>query len=199
MSFEEAALQEYQALRAEILTQADRRGARLAVVWVALSALFAAAAIAEIPEIGCVAILVVCSGWIDEITWFDNVLKAGTYIRLFIEPRISGLRWETVTYACDISGRNVSISRNLLIALSSKYGISNLVSVLFSILLFSHLQPLPYERRVGFWILFAAGIAFSLAVIWRSMRIPKRRDYWEGKFSKFESGMAEEKTRAEDE
>ncbi|GAH33187.1 unnamed protein product [marine sediment metagenome] len=88
MAHPDGKIEEYKTLREEILGQRDRRSSRLSIVWAGMSVLLTVAALTKIPELGVIAVLLVCTGWMDENRWFRNIIRIGTYISTMLEPKI---------------------------------------------------------------------------------------------------------------
>jgi len=188
MKTESASIEEYKTLRAEILAQMDRRSTRLTVVWASISALLAAGLVAQIPELGCVALLLVCTGWMDENRWFSNVIRIGTYISVILEPRIPGLRWETIQNQIDQSkAKKRPVKRLFSLALST-YGMFVIVSITIALILYIEFEPSILARKVVFFTLLLIGLIYSFVNLRDAYIIPKSRIFWEGIYSRYVNG-----------
>jgi hypothetical protein len=190
MTPDEAAIQEYSALREEILAQVDRRNSRLAVTWAGISALLVTGAIARTPELGCVALLLVCSGWVDELRWVDNTLRIGSYIRIILEPQIEGLQWErALRLVWEESHKKPSFFRRLLRRMFFPYFFSYeifaVASMALSIILYLEAVPISLIRTVLFLGLFLIGSIYSIRLFVEANDFPsKKRRMWDERFSK---------------
>jgi len=185
MKKESASIEEYKTLRSEILAQMNRRSARLTVVWAGISALLAAGIVAQIPELGCVALLLVCTGWMDENRWFRNVIRIGTYISFVLEPRIPGLRWETIQNKIDQINANKQPLKRFTSILFSTYGMFVIVSITISMILFVEFEPTFLARKIIFFSLLAIGIIYSFVNLRNAYIIPKGRKKWEELYSEY--------------
>ena len=185
MTTENASLEEYKTLRSEILAQMNRRSARLTVVWASISALLAAGIVAKIPELGCVALLLVCTGWMDENRWFSNVIRIGTYISVILEPQIPGLRWETIQNQIDQSKAKKQPIKRLMSLWFSTYGMFVIVSITISIILYVEFEPLLLARKIVFFTLLLVGIIYSFVNLKNAFIIPKSRSSWEEIYSQY--------------
>ena len=96
LSSQASALEEYKALRAEVIALFARQETRLTVAWAGVAGLLGIAAISRLPELGCLALALVASAWRDHQELGDGVLRLGAYIEVVLEPTIPGLRWQTV-------------------------------------------------------------------------------------------------------
>ena len=184
MMHKDAAIQEYQALRDETLARFERRSSRLAVTWAGISALLATGAIAKIPELGCVALLLACSGWVDELRWFDRTMRIGSYIRIILEPQIEGLQWERALDLVEESQKEAGFLKRLIGSVFSPYGIFTVACITFSIILYVEFPPGSLIREVLFFCLFLIGVIFWIGVIGEAVNVPKRRRIWNERFSK---------------
>ena len=185
MTTENASIEEYKTLRSEILAQMNRRSARLTVVWASISALLAAGIVAKIPELGCVALLLVCTGWMDENRWFSNVIRIGTYISVILEPQIPGLRWETIQNQIDQSKAKKQPIKRLMSLWFSTYGMFVIVSITISIILYVEFEPLLLARKIVFFTLLLVGIIYSFVNLKNAFIIPKSRSSWEEIYSQY--------------
>ncbi|MCW5212693.1 hypothetical protein VU04_07255 [Desulfobulbus sp. TB] len=95
MGIEEQQIAEFNALRAEILLHYSRRATRLTVCWTGLSLVFAGAAAAKIPELTFLSVIIAASAWIDDSNGLVNIFRVGAYIKIFLESKLSGLKWES--------------------------------------------------------------------------------------------------------
>ena len=182
MTYNKAAIQEYEALRAEILAHFDRRSSRLAVVWASISALLAAAAIAKVPELCCIALLLTNSGWMDELRWHDSMVRIGTYIRIIIEPQIEGLQWET---AWSLALGMPSKKRfGLIYTLFTTYSLFAIACIAIAVILLLVLGPIAIIRQVFFFGLLAIGTLFTFRNIGEAVNQPRRRQAWDETFTR---------------
>ena len=188
MKTESASIEEYKTLRSEILAQMNRRSVRLTVVWASISALLAAGLVAQIPELGGVALLLVCTGWMDENRWFTNVIRIGTYISIILEPRIPGLRWETIQNQIDQSKAKKQPIKRLLSLLFSTYGMFVIVSIAISIILYIEFAPSLLARKIVFFVLLIFGLIYSFVNLRDAYIIPMSRSTWEDLYTQYVDG-----------
>lgn len=184
MTYRDAAIQEYQALREEVLARFERRSSRLAITWAGISALLATGTIAKTPELGCVALLLVCSGWTDELRWFDHTVRIGSYIRIILEPQIEGLQWERALDLVEEPQKEVGFLKRLFGSLFSPYGVFTVACITFSIILYAEFPPSSLIRGVLFFCLFLIGLIFWIRVVGEAVNVPRRRRIWNERFSK---------------
>jgi len=137
MNPNEIAISEYQALRAEILAIYSRKNNRLSIVWASISALIASSAVTKIPELICIAIFICCAGWNDEIKWYKDMMKIGTYIKCILEPQLPGLNLQKASRNSDFLNKTNS-SSNLIL---NSYLITTLVVLITSCLLGFEFYP----------------------------------------------------------
>ncbi|WP_420640807.1 hypothetical protein [Candidatus Leptofilum sp.] len=180
MISQEAALVEYQALRQEINILWDRRSSRMSLVWATISALVAASALVELPELCILALILVNAGWSDELRWFDSMHRIGAYIHQILEPQIDGLQWENVQEAIN---RRSPRKYHWLSNLKSTYGLFALSSLSASVFLYSIFYPDELFRHIIFWGFAMIGVVFTASNIRKGIKRQIRRMRWEEEFS----------------
>lgn len=171
-------LEEYKALRAEILTHIASQGTRLNIAWAGVAALLGVGAVSKIPELGCLALALVASAWRDHLSHRDGIHRLGTYIATVLEPALPGLGWEkAIAPSVEYIGR--PLSKRLLTAFTSSYGVFALICIASMALLFV-LYPPPAGVR---WVAACGLLLFALVLLLISLRqavaIPDKRQYWE--------------------
>jgi hypothetical protein len=182
MLYSEAAIEEYKTLRAEILAHFDRRSSRLAVVWASISALLAAATVANVPELCCIALLLTNSGWVDELRWYDSMIRIASYIRIIIEPQIEGLQWETLlAFAL---GRLSKKRFGLIYMVFTTYSLFAIACMAVGVILLLVLGPIAMIRQILFFGLLAAGTLFTLRNMREAVNQPQRWQVWGETFMK---------------
>lgn len=200
MKPQEAAIQEFQALRAEILSHFDRRSSRLNIVWAGISGLIAAAAFTKIPEISVVALLTTCTGWRDELKLSDNITRIGAYIRNVIEPNVAGLQWERAFKTALQSTRTpytgkkkawIQIFRipkkiltKVFSPIFSTYGILVVTCIASSLFMFFEFMPKEPARVYTFLFALTIGIIFSSRMIYISWSSQTKAQKWDEIFAK---------------
>jgi hypothetical protein len=183
----QARITEYQALRGEITALINRRTQRLTVAWGGVAALIAAGAVGKMPELSCLALLLVASAWRDELNQLNGIIKIGSYIECFIEKQTPGLAWESAIYSLE-SVTPLSTRERLSRTLLSNYGVFAVVCALAAVVLFLACPPSTPIR----WTLSAIIVLFALFFIFMSVRqgynISTRSTYWRVRFL----GLAED-------
>jgi hypothetical protein len=182
MTYAKGAIEEYKTLRAEILAHFDRRSSRLAVVWASISALLAAATVASVPELCCIALLLTNSGWLDELRWYDSMIRIATYIRVIIEPQVEGLQWETLlSFAL---GRLSKKRLGVIYMLFTTYSLFAIACMAVAVILLVVLGPLATIRQIVFFGLLAAGALFTLRNMKAAVDQPRRWQAWDETFTR---------------
>lgn len=164
-------LEIYRALRAEILYFYQRRSQHLAVRWAALSGLIAASALAELPDLCVLALLVAASGWIDDLQNTQSILRASMFIELNVEAVLPGIRWEGYVhrvYTAPAGKPSFSVAR----ACYSNYGIATLISVVAEFLLLNRWPPAEPVRWILVCSLTALGIGLVVVALRKTMGLP---------------------------
>jgi hypothetical protein len=161
MSREATRLEEFKALRAEILASFARQETRLSLAWAGVAALVGVAAVSRVPELACLALALVASAWRDALRLDDGVQRIAAYIEVVLEPDLPGLNWETslgVVRARDQQQR--SALRWLWGSATSTYGIFAVICIISTAILFAVYPPSGRLRQAaggGLAVLASAG------------------------------------------
>jgi hypothetical protein len=91
-------IEEYRALRAELLTLTQRQTQRMGLTWAGVAALLTTASITHLPELGFLGLILVASGWLDHMSLSSGIYRIAAYIKIFLESNLEGLNWERVLY-----------------------------------------------------------------------------------------------------
>ena len=89
-------LDEYNALRSELVALYSRRGTIQSVGTGLLAGLLAASVTSRTPELAVLGVYLIIAFWCDDIRGNTGIDRIGSYIRVVLEPRVYGLQWETV-------------------------------------------------------------------------------------------------------
>lgn len=176
-------LEEYKALRAELLTHMTSQATRLNIAWAGVAALLGVAAVSRIPELGCLALALVASAWRDHLSHSECVHRLGAYIATVLEPALPGLGWESaIATSVEYTSRVRPLSKRLWMAFMSAYGIFAVICIVATTLLFVLYMP-PIGLR---WLAAAGLLLFAVILLLISLRqavaIPEKRQYWRGQF-----------------
>lgn len=176
-------LAEYRALRAELMAVMGRVYNRLVMMSAAVSALLIAGAVTHLPELSCLAWIIVASAWRDAVRDIDHNVRIGKYIELYHEQSPTGPQWETLTclLRSDPHMTPKSFSGRLKAALSCKYGIMSLVCVLATLLLFATFPPASRLRLGESCAVVALSAMFVFAAAQKAVRFTDRHDFWDGR------------------
>jgi len=177
-------LEEYKALRAEILALVARQGARLTVAWAGMGALLGVAAVSKIPELGCLALVLVASAWRDHLFLSEGIHRLGAYIAVVLEPAIPGLQWEAaLANSYERMSKSRSKCQRIWIAATSTYGVFAIICALSTTLLFGLYPPANGLRwAMGISLAIFAIVIVALAIR-QALRIPEKRQYWREQFA----------------
>ena len=169
---------EYKALRDEILATIDRRTALQNVGTAVFTAMQGAAVISDNPEVSILANLLIIGFWNDDNRWFSNIVKIGAYIKAVLEPRVSGLQWETIHPTLDKLAAQEHLTRSNLAL--SRYPVTFFVGLIVSILLMlSRVAVVAPAHTLADKATFAITAALGAPVFLRSLREAKVRATWE--------------------
>lgn len=176
-------LEEYKALRAEILALHSRRVQRLAVAWAGISALIGAGAVSSTPELGWLALTLAASAWVDDLHNSDSMMRVATYIEVYLESSLPGLNWETVRARSDeLRSRNALSFRRIGHGLLSNYAVFVSVCLLATVLMY-FIHPSESTPRLILSIVLAG---FSVIAIVRAAveitRSPRHSEKWRRHF-----------------
>jgi hypothetical protein len=126
-------LEEYRALRAELIGLMSRR----ATIQNIGTALFAGLQLAALhggyPEISLVGTLLILSFWRDDQRWIEAVAKIGSYIREILEPCLPGLKWQTHLMKVDEVHRDKPSPAQRVGLLLSRYPMTALLGLLIGV------------------------------------------------------------------
>ena len=183
MTSKEAAIQEYQALRDEIISNWTRRSSRMGIAWAAVSALLVGGAIAQVPELGCLALILICSGWRDDLRWFDNMTRIGAYIKVVLESQIPGLQWETALSIIGEQQKKVNIIARVISTMFTTYGIFVLVCLSGSIIFYLQYPITSQIRLIMFWGLFGGGVLYTFSVLREAVSFGEKGEFGKKVFS----------------
>lgn len=95
MGHEVGAIEEYKALRAEILQLIGRRSTNLNFLLVVCLGAIGVGVETGTPELPLAASLVAALLWQDDFVRIGGQVAIGTYIQVFLESRLPDLRWES--------------------------------------------------------------------------------------------------------
>lgn len=90
-------LEEYKALRAEILMHIDRQSREYSILVPAIGVILTFAYTQNQPIFCFLGLFFTISSWWQHQAIFYEITKIGAYIEVFIEPETNGLRWESVS------------------------------------------------------------------------------------------------------
>jgi len=88
-------IEEYRELRAEIRLYLDRRTKTSQIAFVFVIAIIGLYESIDSPYLYLSASLVMAFIWYDQIRQLRAVSRIATYLQLFVEPKVEGLKWET--------------------------------------------------------------------------------------------------------
>lgn len=183
LSSEATRLEEYKALRAEIVALGSRQEARLSIASAGVAALLGLAALSRTPELACLALVLIASAWRDYLVLTDSVCRIGAYIEVVLEPALPGLGWEGVLSGAYNRDRQVkSRWSNLVRTAASSYGLFAVICAVSVVLLFGIYPPPGIFRQIlaAGLVLLALSACLILAI--HHFRAPERRAYWRQEF-----------------
>jgi hypothetical protein len=180
-----ACLEEYKALRAEIVGLFVRADSRLALAWAGVAALVGAAAVSKIPELSLVGWLVVIAAWRDHQVIHESIMRLSAYIQVAIEPLVDGLRWEGINATVSAEMRQAdSRLHRLSSATSSSYPMFA-VAVMLAALTLLTAQPPVTAMRWAFDALLSVLLTVAMVLLFiRQRALPTRLAKWRDRFEK---------------
>ncbi|WP_394128652.1 hypothetical protein [Vibrio hepatarius] len=159
-------LEEYKALRDEIVSMTNRRIQRLTITWTALAAMITASALTKTPEIAALALVFVSSAWKEELSIIRQICGVGGYIEKCIEPHFDGLNWETITSIRMGGPDKRPFGRRLWLTIKSNYGIAGAISLLTTLsLVLQYWDSLSQIRLFFLAVIFVLGCSFLIEQI----------------------------------
>lgn len=169
-------LEEYRALRAEIVALMTRQGQHLTLGWTGAAALISVAALSKHPEVAALSVLFVAASWYDYLKMSAGIARLGEYIEVCVEPFVSGLFWETCAHR--IYSETVAERpwiKRFGDAFASSYGVFGLIALGIAILLSVTLNWENVLRKsLTISFVAAAGARFLFVAI-SAANHPKRR------------------------
>ena len=162
-------IEEYKALRSEILALYARRTSIQNIGTVVFSGIIVIAMRDSSFILAVAANLIFLAFWNDDRRWLESICKTGAYIGQKIEPQVPGLNWEATLRCipdCNRDNKATSILRRLL----SRYQATSFVGMLVAAILLSrtgcrtYTDVLVTALYAAEWLAFAmlaAGIDFS--------------------------------------
>ena len=177
-------LEEYKALRSELLTCFHRSDSRLALAWAGVAALIGAAAVARLPELGFLACGIVVAAWRDHQSLYDAVERLSAYIQVAIEPRVAGLQWEgIVTGLLQEDEDSNSTGRRYYSAVVSSYGVFAWAVLLATATLLAVNPPDTVTRRAVDAAFSVLSVIAVMMAIRRHVGLTNRKRYWRQRFA----------------
>jgi len=158
-------LAEFTALRDEIRLMFERRTQQQSIGWTALALLIGASATTSLPELALLAAIFSQVMALDDMRNFHLMIRCGTYIRMFIEPKLPGLRWETINYRVRNYPKPVGSPFHSLSLLSAVQAAPVYLAAVIAGCFTARWWPTDAPRQVlliGLWFIFAAGIPYTL-------------------------------------
>ena len=171
-----AKLEEYRALRAEIVALMTRQGQHMNLAWTGAIALVSVASLTKLPEVAALSVLFIAASWYDYLGMSAAIARLGEYIETCIEPHVPGLSWETSArqiYTATVTKR--SWVHRFWVACISSYGVFGIIALGISVGLLVANQPADRVRMVlSVSVVSVAAVRF-LSVALSAARHPKRR------------------------
>lgn len=172
------AIEEYKALREEILTLSTRQGNRLTTAWAGFGAIISAASIGKIPELAWISLAIIGTAWRDHLILSESISKIGAYIEVVIENSTE-LRWEkTLTNSIERPRITCANSESTKKIIFSEYGIASILSVFISTIIFVSFFPMSLERFISnIFIAIICSIPLYISIT-EELSAWQRRQYW---------------------
>lgn len=174
---DDAMLEEYRQLKAEILKIFDRRSALFNVAATISSALLAAGIAAKRPEITALSSLISSAIWIDDNKSIDNMDRIGAYIRVAIEPAFPGLAWEKAHQKAMQARSSAGFARRLTNVFVYRYPVLSLASYAVTLLLISN-RGYTFNELLLTGTLLVISILLFIAATTRNMRGAAGMERW---------------------
>jgi hypothetical protein len=171
-----ARLEEYRALRAEIVALMTRQGQHMNLAWTGAIALVTVASLTKLPEVAALSVLFIAASWYDYLGMSAAIVRLGEYIATCIEPNVPGLFWETSArqiYTTTVSKR--SWFYRFWVACVSSYGVFGIIALAISVGLLVANQTTDRVRMVfSISVVSVAAVRF-LQVAISAAGHPKKR------------------------
>ena len=158
-------LEEFRALRAEIVATMTRQGQHMNLAWTGAIALITVGSLAKIPEVASLSVLFIAASWHDYLRLSAAMVRLGAYIEICIEPKVPGLFWESTVHKIHTENavKNSWIYR-FWIACTSSYGAFGIIALGVSLgLLFTNFPTDDAHRSFSIFIISIA--AFRLVQV----------------------------------
>ena len=159
-------IDEYQALRAEIIATYSRRATIQSVGTTLFAGLQSAALLGHSPELSFLGTFLILAFWRDDTRWTSAISRTGAYIRNVIEPRVSGLQWERILMVTEQSHIADPSPLSRLRFLLSRYPMTALAGLLLGlvVIMTGNLNSLP-RLTLNIILLCVASLVFILNFI----------------------------------
>ena len=189
MEYDKALIEEYKALRAEILSRSSRQFTRLVVSSAGAFALVGAGVSATLPEAVLAAIIVMLVGWRDHIHQGMAIARIGAYIEVMIEPETKGIRWEKTLNSLHASPfGNRSLVSKIKDGLLTSYSVLTLVLIAIWIveMLTSNFEILRLYLNISIMI---GEILLFIMTLSYAVKNMSSREKWTNKFSEHKTSL----------
>jgi len=177
-----AIMEEYKALREEILAIYVRRTTLLSVATTLFAGLQTAAMLAMAPELSVLGTLILVAFWSDDVRVLSANAKIGAYIRWVIEPRVAGLQWESILMKLDDPHKGTPGLWARLGLLLSRYPMTVSIGVVLSIFSVCIAPGMSFARTLFVGLGIAAAIVLAVVTFLRSTDWGQFHRGWDKKF-----------------
>ncbi len=181
-------LEEYKALRAEILLQIDHHRGEYLIIIPAIATILTLAITYKQPWFCLLAFFLNLYSWRHYRAVAFTVIKLGAYIAVFIEPETDGLRYERVTSKVDkLADPKSSMlqSDKFLDIITTPYAIISLASIMSLLYLINILSFLDWDF-LHILLLAVIILIVHSAIIFQIFKkgTLKEREYWQNFFKR---------------
>lgn len=154
----------------------ERQGHNASLAWTGTTALIGVAAVSQVPELSVLSVVFLSTLWLGHIHLSSGIRRIGSYIAVYIEPKVPGLQWEKTfyeLYSTAVMAR--PLFHRVRIALSTNYTMFGITAILVSAAMMYKNWPVGHARFVLDILLTSLALLWFTRIVLTAAAHPLRR------------------------
>lgn len=181
-------VEEYRALRAEMVQWLSSIDTRSNVGLTGLAAFLSVAAAVKSAELAAVATILSAALWREQSSSLSCVMRLGAYIELMLEPRLRGLRWERTVSALEQMRGRRDLATQFASSLVSVPGVFAFAAGAVTVILAAAYPPADNARWLLLIVLGLIATALLFAAMLDARAIGGHRQLWKDSLATIAAG-----------